>query len=232
MKKILLFQCFDCKDESRAKEFDQCIGHNLELGFDEIIILNDGVSPRYFGENISNINTDKRLTYKDFINLVQDPKYSGDLLVLINTDIKLDKKILDLDKILAAKTLIALARYEDGNRLADTPWCTQDVWAMLGQSIPKSVLFQSDIPLGLPGCELRFSELMFNVGFQVFNPCMDIKNLHVHKDQVPHTDENRLFGAYLFTPACNLNDVLNKAPKAFPVPHYLTSFIPKLFTMQ
>ncbi|ANI98748.1 hypothetical protein A8O14_00710 [Polynucleobacter wuianus] len=232
MKKILLFQVFDCKDQARALEFDQCVRHNLELGFDEIIIFNDNVPPRYFGKNIRNIEVDKRLTYKDFIELAQSPKNYGNFLVLINTDIKLDKKMFELERILGEKTLIALARYEVGDRLADMPWCTQDVWVLVGQPIPKSILFQSDIPLGVPGCELRFSELMFNVGFQVFNPCMDIKNLHVHKNQVPHSDENRVFGAYLFTPACGLNDVFNKSANAWPIPHYLTSFVPKLFTMQ
>jgi hypothetical protein len=232
VKKILLFQVFDCKDQARALEFDQCIRHNLELGFDEVIIFNDNVSPKYSGKNIHNIEINERLSYKNFIELAQSPKYYGDMLVLINTDIKLDKKMLELEGLLSEKTLIALARYEEDDRLADMPWCTQDVWALIGQPIPKSIFFQSDIPLGVPGCELRFSELMFNVGFMVFNPCLEIKNLHIHKNQAPHSDENRVFGAYLFTPACNLNDVLHKSENALPIPHYLTSFIPKLFTMQ
>jgi hypothetical protein len=144
----------------------------------------------------------------------------------------LDFELSLLDEIIKEKALFALSRYENNGMLANTPWCTQDVWVMLSQPIRKSIIHQCDIPLGLPGCEIRFSEIVFNTGFEVFNPCLDIKNIHVHSNQVAHLDENRIYGAYLFTPACTLEDIRTGNKKILPSPQYLTSFIPKLFSIQ
>ena len=232
MKKILMFQWFDCKDEIRRQELTDCINHNLNIGFDEVIIYNDSVKAIFNGRNIKNISTNSRITYRDYINVVKDPINYGSLVVLTNTDIKLDKKILSVDEIVKEKTLIALSRYENNGMLADYPWCTQDVWVMLSQPIHKSVIHQCDIQLGLPGCEVRFSEIIFNTGFLVFNPCLSIKNIHVHSNQTPHLDENRLYGAYLFVPACTLEDIRLKNQAVFAVPHYWTSFTNTLFTIQ
>lgn len=232
MKKILMFQWFDCKDKTRKSELTDCINHNLSIGFDQVIIFNDSVKPTFHGKNVKNILTNSRITYRDYINIVKDPKNYSSLVVLTNTDIKLARNILSLDEIIKEKTLIALSRYENNGMLADSPWCTQDVWAMLSQPIHKSAIHQCDIPLGLPGCEIRFSEIIFNTGFSVFNPCLDIKNTHIHSNPHPHLDENRMYGAYLFTPACTFEDIRTGNTKILPSPQYLTSFIAKLFTIQ
>jgi hypothetical protein len=232
MKKILIFQWFDCKDEPRKQELVECINHNLKLGFDEVIIFNDSVESTFHDINVKNIYTNRRISYRDFINVVKDPSNYGSLVILTNTDINLDRKIFSLDEIIKEKTLIALSRYENNGVLADSPWCTQDVWAMLSQPIHQSVIHQCDIPLGMPGCELRFSEIIFNTGFVVFNPCLEIKNIHVHANQAIHLDENRIFGAYLFTPACTFEDIATGNTKILPAPKYWTSFVQKLFEIQ
>lgn len=231
MKKILLFQWFDCKDKTRKQELTDCINHNLNIGFDKVIIYNDSVEPTFHGKNIKNILTNSRIAYKDYINVVKDPSNYGSLVVLTNTDIKLDRNIMSLENIIKEKALIALSRYENNGILADFPWSTQDVWAMLSQPIHKSVIHQCDIPLGMPGCELRFSEIIFNTGFMVFNPYLDIKNIHNHSSQTVHKDENRMYGAYLFTPVCTFEDIRMGNTKILPTPYYLT-IINKLFTIQ
>ena len=231
MKKILIFQWFKCGNEAREQELVDCVNHNLSIGFDEVLIFNDDVEPMFHGKNIINIPSIGRLTYRDFINIVKDPGNYGSLIVLTNTDVKLDRRILSLNEILKERTLIAISRYESNGMLADDPWCTQDCWALISQPIHKSIIHQCDIPLGLPGCEIRFSEIIFNAGFSVFNPCLDIKNLHVHSNQAPHQDEDRLYGAYLFTPACTLKDIINEDKSVAPTLCYLTSFAPKLFSL-
>jgi hypothetical protein len=231
MKKILMFQWFDCKDKIRKQELTDCVNHNLDIGFDEVIIFNDSVDPSFQGQNIKNVSTNSRITYKDYIDVVKNPSNYGSLVVLTNTDIKLDSNILFLDEIIKEETLIALSRYENNGALAETPWCTQDVWAMLSQPIHKSVIHQCDIPLGMPGCEMRFSEIIFNTGFAVFNPCLDVKNIHIHTNQTPHLDENRMYGAYLFSPACTFEDIRTRNTKALPSPQYWTSFTSKLFSI-
>lgn len=232
MKKILLFQYFDCKNDTRFQEITYCINHNLNIGFDEIIIYNDHVFPAFNGPKIKNVETNSRITYRDFIDVVNNHSNYGSLVCLTNTDIKLDKNILSLDAIIKEKTLIALSRYESNGQLTNYPWCSQDVWVMLSQPIHQSVIHQCNIPLGLPGCEIRFSETIFSVGFSVFNPCLDIKNIHVHSNPSPHLDQNRMYGAYLFTPACTFEDIRIGNPKVLPQPQYLTNFNPRLFTIR
>jgi hypothetical protein len=207
MKKILIFQWFDSTDALRKSELIDCIEHNLRLGFDNVIIFNDSVKPTFTGDNVTNIEISGRLTYRNFIDVVREPRNFGAMICLTNTDIKLDKKIFELSPVLHPNLLISITRYETDGQLTDMPWCTQDTWVALSQPIPQSVLLQSDIPLGLPGCENRIAEIFFSAGFRVSNPCLDIKNVHVQTDKRPLNDENRLFGAYLFVPACTISDI-------------------------
>lgn len=227
MKKILIFQWFNCKDAVRKNELVECIEHNLCLGFDNVVIFNDSVEPSFSGRNVTNIETSARITYRDFIEVVNEPNNFGSMVCLTNTDIKLDKNIFEVSGILQPNLLLSISRYELDGRLADSPWCTQDTWIALSQPIPESVLWQSGIPLGLPGCENRFSELFFSAGFRVSNPCIDIKNIHVQSAKSVHRDENRVFGAYLFVPACTINQV-GKA-EFFPTPVYLPRFANRSF---
>lgn len=231
MKKILIFQWFDCKDEARQQELVECINHNLKLGFDEVIIFNDSVESAFYGQNVKNISSNSRITYRDYIDIVNDANNYGSFVVLTNTDIKLDNKILMLEEISEDKTLMALSRYESNGLFSDSPWCTQDVWAMRSQAIHKSIIIQSNIPLGMPGCELRFAEIMFNAGFIVFNPCLDIKNVHVHSNSASHSDENRIYGAYLFTHPCSIEDIKTRNVKYPAAPVYCTSFSDTWFSI-
>ena len=231
-KKILIFQWFNCKDENRKQELIECINHNLKIGFDEIIIHNDSIEPFFYGENIRNISTNTRITYRDYIKVVNDPENYGALVVLTNTDIKIDKKILIFEASIKEKILFSLSRYENNGILADAPWCTQDVWVILSQPIHMSVINQCDIQLGLPGCELRFSEILFNIGFSVFNPCLDIRNIHLHSNPSSHLDENRMYGSYLFTPACTIEDIRSGNKNILPSLQYLTNFGRGVITVQ
>lgn len=229
MKRIFVTQWFDCKNSERNKELVECMNHNLSLPFDEVIIFNDNLSPQFFGEKIANFEMSGRLTYRDFLKIVSDPKNYGSMIVFSNTDIKLDDKLFTIDDILQNKMLFCLSRYEADGKLADNPYWTQDTWIVMAQAIPNSILYNSDIPIGTPGCELRFAEIMFNAGFSVFNPCLDLKNFHVHSNPVAHRNEDRNYGAYLFTPACTLDDVKVRNVKVIPTAAYFTVYSNRFF---
>jgi len=215
MKKILIFQWFDCKDQTRRRELLECIHHNINLGFDEVIIFNDSVEPVVNAPHVRNISTNSRISYLDFINVVKDPQNVGALVVLTNSDIKLDSKILQLAG-LKNRILIALSRYESNEQLTECAFYSQDVWVMTSQPIHKSIILQSNIPLGIPGCDQRFAEIVFSAGFSVFNPCLEIKNTHLHKNVATHLDENRLFGSYLFVIPCTYEDIRLARPNIVP----------------
>jgi hypothetical protein len=228
VNKILLFQWFDCRDPTRRVEFETCIEHNLTIGFDEFIIFNESTAPRYFdstgGGRVTNIETNKRLTFRDYLQVVNTPTNRDTLIVLTNTDIRLDKAILDLGSIMRTNDFLCFSRYEADGRLKDAPWCTQDVWAMLSQPVSNGIIFQSDIPIGMPGCELRFSEIMFGAGYSIFNPALDVRHSHLHSHQVAHDENNRVYGAYLFTPPCTIAAFSAKEPGCMGQPVYLTKF--------
>ena len=215
MKKILIFQWFDCKDLARRRELLECIHHNINLGFDEVIIFNDSVEPVINVPGVQNIFTNSRISYLDFINIVNDPKNFGALVVLTNSDIKLDSKILQLVG-LKNRILIALSRYESNGQLTEFAFYSQDVWVMTSQPIHRSIIYQCNIPLGVPGCDQRFGEIIFSAGFSVFNPCLEIKNIHLHSNVATHLDENRLFGTYLFVNPCTYEDIRVSRPNIVP----------------
>jgi hypothetical protein len=229
MKTILLFQWFACTDSARKRELQECIEHNLELGFDEIIIFNDSVPPQYFNSsgrgNVKNIQKNSRITYRDYIRVVNDDGNYGSIVVLTNTDIKLDHKILSIDSVMQDNDFLCFSRYEAEGQLAKDPWCTQDAWAMISSPVHNSIIFQSEIPLGMPGCEIRFAEVMFGAGYSIYNPALDVRNLHFHSNPNVHSDKDRLYGAYVFTPPCRLTDVRHRNPACLGVPRYLTKYL-------
>ena len=230
MKKILIFQWFECNSAYRKRELVECIEHNLSLGFDDVIIFNDSIEPMFTGVNVTNIETRSRLTYRDFVDIINEPKNFGAMVCLTNTDIKLDRKIFDLSPILHPNVLFSISRYEANGQLAAVPWCTQDTWVALSQPVHQSVLLQSSIPLGLPGCENRIAELFFSVGFRVFNPCLDIRNLHVQSVGGAYEDVNRVFGTYLFVPPCSIQNIGKK--EFLPTPVYLPRFARQPFRVE
>lgn len=216
MRNILITQWFDCTDPERYSELFQCVAHNLSQRFDDVYIFHDRSTFEFAAPNVNNLRIDRRMTFRDYLQLVEQDHHQGDMMVLTNTDIQLDGRIFGLREVLKENQLIALSRYEADGTLANSPWCTQDTWVLLGQKIHQSALWSSDIPIGTPGCELRFSEVLYSVGYSVFNPCEDIRNLHVHSEPSVHKDEIRNFGAYLFTPACRFADLSSTSDPPLP----------------
>jgi len=110
MKKILIFQWFECNSAFRKQELVECIEHNLSLGFDDVIIFNDSIEPMFTGVNVTNVETRSRLTYRAFVDIINEPKNFGAMVCLTNTDIKLDRKIFDLSPVLHPNVLFSISR--------------------------------------------------------------------------------------------------------------------------
>lgn len=231
MKKILIFQYFQSNSAARSSELEECILHNINLGFDEIIIFNDGVRSPFFNKNIKNIEVNNRLSYRDYIDFVGCRDNFGSFVVLTNTDIKLDKNLLNLGDSIQPIDFIALSRYEANGLIAPEPSFTQDTWAMLSQPIPPSILYQSAIPLGLPGCENRFAEVIFSAGYRVSNPSISIKNIHVQAIPSVHKFEEKMFGAILAIPPSSIEELNTSSPVNHPRPYYLPCFSDHLITI-
>jgi hypothetical protein len=231
MKKILIFQNFKTNLEARNAELEECISHNINLGFDEVIIFNDDIEPTIFKNNIKNIKANKRLSYGDYIDFVGSKENLGSFVVLTNTDIKLDSGLLSLSDVIEPIDFIALSRYEANGLIAPDPAFTQDTWAMLCQPIPPTILYQSGIPLGLPGCENRFAEIIFSAGHRISNPSLSIKNMHVQAIPSIHKFQEKMFGAILAVPPCSIEQLVHSNPEIHPTPYYLPCFSDRLITI-
>ena len=71
----------------------------------------------------------------------------------------IDTNIFNLAEVMKPVDFICMSRYEENGVIATSPAFTQDTWAILSQPVHNSIIHQSSIPLGIPGCENRFSEI-------------------------------------------------------------------------
>src|ERR1700689_975593 len=87
----------------RAAEFTECMEHNLKIGFDEVLIVNSGSAPNFFGTNITNVTIDDRMTFKHFVLILNQQKYRDWGVITANTDIKLDPTIIEVTHLITSK---------------------------------------------------------------------------------------------------------------------------------
>lgn len=68
---------------------------------------------------------------------------------------------------------------------------------------------ETKFPLGMVGCDNRILAIFARYGYFPVNPCKTIKSYHLHVGhQVNYNTNNRLFGEYLFAPACYMSEIM------------------------
>lgn len=194
-------------DPVRQRELDHCLEQNVERYFDRVIICCD---PRTILPKVAYTHTlhiERRLAFSDYLRLVSESDFDG-ITVLTNSDIILDKEIIYKCKDISIKELFAISRYEADGCLHQFHWCSQDTWILRNQKVPNSVINSCTFELGRPGCELRFAEVLWCVGFNIINPSLSVRNTHIHKNSSVHSDSERYYGAYIFTPSTTIDHSL------------------------
>lgn len=194
----------------RRREIQECLTSNYSINFDRIIEYSEDSTLGEMSPGVIRLSLQRRLRFSDFLDFINNNKNKIGLAVLSNSDIFLDSSILSRCLDIPAKVLLAITRYESDNSLAKDPWCTQDTWVMRFQPIHRSARAATHFCLGIPGCELRFAEALYATGFDVYNPCLSIVNRHNHRIPTPHDSEQRLFGTYVFTAPCFIEQVLSR----------------------
>lgn len=207
VRKVLVTQWYAPSDLSRREEITACFNHNAGLGFDEVIVFTEGLEWPDSPAKLRVVVHPERLTFFEFVQILDSRSSVGECVFFTNADIKLDPNILCLADSLGERELVCLSRYEHDGELVQSAWCSQDSWVARTQAMPASVMLQAAIPLGVPGCENRFAEICLSAGFRLSNPCLDIRNRHFHRMQVPHDMSRRVFGAYVFVHPCNLDSM-------------------------
>jgi len=159
--------------KERRAEYDYCLKKNRANKYiDDIVIL----------------KTSAPTMYSDFFELTKD--CPNDVNVLANSDIYFDESI-DWCRNIRGTDIYAISRWsldKDGNlsldannNHADKLSRSQDVWACKGS--PLRVF--GDISMGVNGCDNRIAYEFSAAGYNVINPCLDIKCYHKHNKRIP-----------------------------------------------
>lgn len=203
----LFYDYYNSNSPERQSEIDRCAMANFSIGFKRIIAFGNKNIDLANSSHILKAPLNSRLTFSNFLSFVDSNQHSTGVAILTNSDIMLDPRIIELTSDLEKNILLALSRHEADLTLVEYPWCTQDTWILKFQSIHKSAIIACQFYLGTPGCELRFAEALYASGFTVYNPSLSIRNLHNQSISSVHYDNDRHYGAYIFTPPCFIEQV-------------------------
>ena len=165
---ITLFSTwYEDKDPERQQEIDYCLKMNQENEFIDEIVYFDG-----------------RPTYADFFRATRDG-----INILANADIYFDET-LELVKSMGPKDAYALTRTEirkgefksfdevHTNAYCQSHW-SQDVWIFNG----KVNGIWGEFHLGRRGCDNRIAWEIHKAGYNLSNPSLSIRAIHVHKNE-------------------------------------------------
>ena len=180
----LFINSFDHENSARKKEIDFCLEKNKKnKHIKQIIIVNKG----------------DRAAYGDFFRIMAE--YPNDVNIIANLDIYFDETI-ELAKDITNMECYALTRWENYNgKVIDfnsrhgrpsPPQWSQDAWIFRGA--PKPEAFDTVVAvdsrtrssvhiafsLGIPGCDNKIAALLKEKNYQVTNPSLSIKAIHMH----------------------------------------------------
>jgi hypothetical protein len=201
-----------------------------ELGsYQGAIIFCEGQIPDVTSDKVSFVSISERLTFKTVLSWVKDQAQLNDsAIVLTNSDIYLTDDVFELTKFLHVNDLIALTRYESleknhpfrlDNPYPGQPSDSQDTWIFRSDCNLKDLrTMAADIPLGIPGCENAFCAEVVRLGFDVFNPCLNVMTIHNHDSDVrSYVEKDRIPKPYGFPLACCKEEFFLRSKKRLPI---------------
>lgn len=187
---------------NRQKELDTCLVKNISnLAVDMVTVLINQehvetlqamlykVADSMF-DKITLVIGNGRPTYNDFIRISHGKGDANTVHVLLNSDIYLFYETTPLFNSIQSGTVWALSRWDNLHSGKPRLWNhrdSQDVWAWKGQI---DVIPGADFHIGVPGCDNRIARLFLDAGFEVLNPSMTVKCIHLHQSQKRNYDRS------------------------------------------
>jgi hypothetical protein len=221
----LIYQYFVPTSIKRAFEYKYCLKKNVQNeDVKHIYLLNEKIyKDKELGvksDKITQININKRITYRDIFDFVETQKLNG-YIVFINADIYLENsiKILKNTNIHNEKTLIALLRYDmiDNNtfKIFGPRADSQDTWIFHSNfNLTKKQRTAFNFNFGKPGCDNKITYLFRILGYKVINCPDKIKTIHVHMTQERNYTINDIIGSpHLLIEPSGFNNVINNYNK-------------------
>lgn len=188
MKVNLFVAVYTESHKGRKNELDFCLNKNISNhSIDRVyILLEPGAEHVNTSEKEIIINTDTRVTYKYFFQIINSVTERDDINIIVNSDIFFES--VDIEKIKVSLThgkCFALARHEVdlsfGTYFVDRS-DSQDSWCFCGPV--RYDQFECDFQLGKPGCDNRIAHELKNAGYDISNPSKNIRSFHLHTTQV------------------------------------------------
>lgn len=176
----LFYNYYSDPHPERKKEIDLCFQKNLENPHLNTVI----------------IESQSRLTYRDFFGRINKIVESEDISIICNSDIFFDESIKLVENMKSSE-VYALSRWEMGTD-GGVNFCnrpdSQDVWIIKG---PVREVY-GDFHLGRAGCDNRIAYEFRKAGYHVYNPSLSIKTYHVHNTGIrTYTRADTVPGPYL-----------------------------------
>lgn len=210
------------KDDSNQRqiELNWCLRRNCsDSNIREVFIFPESKSndyPRGMSEKLHVIQLNRRITYQDIVNFINDMVDSDRYYnIIANTDIYFDETITNVRSIDMKNVCIVLTRYESNptnrgskSEMIMNPEQSNDVWIFKG-FINKEI--ECNFHLGLLGCEGIFGNSLKNAGYNVYNFSKDILCYHFHVTQKRnYTEDTRLRGVSYNVPLTLMRDYINQ----------------------
>ena len=200
----LLVEYWECDSSERQEELDESIQTNIESGlFDEIYIFSEDFTDKFHGANLI---VGERKTVKDIFEFANEIVSSDDVTVIANTDIIFDSSI-NFCKSMENQEFFCITRHEnvnevhqcfgdsDGNPISvesepqqnvfscsSDAWCWKGNFNLLEHYFLKNNIFEfGKYYLGFLGVDNCIALDCRFCGYEVSDPCFEVKILHNHK---------------------------------------------------
>jgi hypothetical protein len=180
-------------EPQRAQELRECLRRNIEnIHITKIYVLVErGADTEPLLQHpkvVSLVVPIGRQTYAHMIT-VANHYCQNEAVVFSNTDTYFDDSIALLPSHLAPKTLFVLTR-RDLQTDGSSPWTfsqqSSDAWAVRAPITAAD----TQIEIGLMGCESLFVGRMLRAGYEIHNVSLDINCFHLHISQKRNYDRN------------------------------------------
>lgn len=182
-------------DDSRSNELETCLLNNLSSGYVEKVHLfiddNDALDRLKCITNNSDkvviVSVGIKPKYSDFYKYILD-NLNNKICMITNSDIYLGEVQMSLiDNLNYSKIAYAITRheYDMTHPLIDSYCGSHDCYIFNSKFINSSIINEdSNFYQNLPGIETHVIRGLCNIGFNVLNPCRQIKIIHLHKTEL------------------------------------------------
>lgn len=182
-------------DNLRSKELEACIINNvkspfvqkLHLFIDDDDALNRVKELTNNSDKIVIISVGMKPKYNDFFNYIIN-NLNDEICMITNSDIYLFECDINLiDKLKNEKICYTLSRheYDMSHPLIDNYCGSHDSYLFNSKFInEKFINNHTDFYQNLPGIESHIVKNFCDFEFKVFNPCKQIKIVHLHKTKL------------------------------------------------